>query len=110
MTQADELYDHAPCGLATMTDDGRIVRVNATFAAWTGLAVDRLAGTRLTDLLEPGARIFYETRFLPVLHLQGEVREVALSLRTAHDAALPVLVNAVVDRTGPAPLVHVAVF
>jgi len=110
MTQADELYDHAPCGLATMTEDGRIVRVNATFAAWTGLAVDRLAGTRLTDLLEPGARIFYETRFLPVLHLQGEVREVALSLRTAHDAALPVLVNAVVDRTGPAPLVHVAVF
>jgi diguanylate cyclase (GGDEF)-like protein len=107
---ADALYDRAPCGLVTLTEGGRILRVNATFAAWTGRPADELVGAALTDLLEPGARIFYETRFLPVLHLQGEVREIALSLRTTHDDALPVLVNAVVDETEAGPLIHVAVF
>ncbi|MDR6970187.1 diguanylate cyclase [Leifsonia shinshuensis] len=106
----DELYDRAPCGLLTLTEAGRIVRVNATFSAWTGITPEQLTGTPLSDLLEPGARIFYETRFVPILHLEGEVREVALAFRTTRDAALPVLVNAAVDRGGATPLVHVAVF
>lgn len=115
MTSADttgpaELYDRVPCGLVTLNGSGRIVRVNATFSAWTRLAADDLADAPFTGLLEPGARIFYETRFLPVLHLQGEVREVALSLRTAGGPVLPVLVNAILDEDGGSPLVHIAVF
>jgi diguanylate cyclase (GGDEF)-like protein/PAS domain S-box-containing protein len=105
-----DLYDRVPCGLLTMTEDGRIARVNATFSAWTGLPADQLGGAAFTDLLEPGARIFYETRLLPVLLLQGEVREIALSFRTAGDRVLPVLINASVDDTEGARLIHLAVF
>ncbi|WP_285117227.1 diguanylate cyclase [Leifsonia sp. fls2-241-R2A-40a] len=115
MTRADaispaDLYDRVPCGLVTVTANGRIIRANETFRAWTGLGGDRLLGMPLTDLLEPGARIFHETRFLPILQLKGEVREVALSIRTSQDAGLPVLVNAVVDAAGDEPLTHIAVF
>lgn len=105
-----ELYDRVPCGLVTVTEDGRIQLANATFSAWTGLSSDRLIGMPFTDLLEPAARLFYETRFLPVLQLQGDVSEIALSLRTADGSDLPVLLNAALDRATETPLVHFAVF
>lgn len=104
-----ELYDQAPCGLLTITPHSRIVRVNATFSDWTGVPAEDLIDSPLTDLLEPGARIFYDTRLLPVVLLQGELREVALSFHTANDQILPALVNARVDET-TGRLIHLAVF
>ena len=107
---AGELYDRAPCGLLVLAGDGTIVRVNAALLDRTGYAVDDVIGRPFSELLEPGARIFYETRFLPVLHLQGEIREVALAFRLANGGALPTLVNATA-RTGSDPArVDVAVF
>lgn len=104
-----DLYDRVPCGLLTVTDDGLIAQVNATFASWVGVNVSALIETPVTELLEPAAQIFYETRLLPAI-LEGEVREIAMSFRTTDHTTLPVLVNARADNMHGTPLIHFAVF
>ena len=95
-----ELYTNAPCGLLTSTPDGTITEANAALAALTGLAREQLIGAQFAALLEPGSRMFYETRHLPVLRLTGEVREVAVTLRRADGSTLPVLLNSTLGDTG----------
>ena len=116
MTGADpesyqELYEHAPCGFLSMTLGGVVVRVNETLLEWTGYSGAELVGRSITSLLAPGSRLFYETRFVPVLRLEGEAREVALELRRADGSALHVLTNAkVATPNGADPIVRIAVF
>ena len=50
------------------------------------------------DLLNVGGRIFHETHFAPLLHMQGFVSEISLDLVTKSGALLPVLVNSVQKR------------
>ena len=89
-----DLYDNAPCGYLSLQPDGRIVKVNRTFAVWTGFAVDALIGKRLRDLLNVAGSIFYETHFAPLLRMQGFFHEVALDVVAADGQVLPVLANA----------------
>jgi PAS domain S-box-containing protein len=108
-----ELYDDAPCGYLTTTDDGTVVRVNGTFLRWTGLRRQDLVGVRrFSDLLTSGGRIYHETHYAPLLLMQGEVREVALEVVCADGSTLPVLVSSVRrsgGREGP-DLVRMTVF
>jgi len=85
-----DLYDNAPCGYLSALPDGRIVRANATLAAWTGYAPEQLTALRFHDLLTVGTRILYETSFAPLLTLQGFANEISLDLRTATGGALAV--------------------
>jgi sigma-B regulation protein RsbU (phosphoserine phosphatase) len=95
----EELYDNAPCAYLSTLPDGTIVKVNATFLAWTGFDREALIGIRrLQDLLAPGDRIFYETHYAPLLRMQGQVREIAVELVCRSGARLPALVNAVLKR------------
>jgi PAS domain S-box-containing protein len=92
---AEDLYEHAPCGYLSMLPDGTVGRVNATFLSWTGYSRDVLVGQRrFIDLLNVGGRIFYETHLQPLLRMQGFVREIAFELVCASGGRLPVLVNA----------------
>lgn len=107
------LYDKAPCGYLSTAPDGTIVKVNDTFQTWTGYAAEDLVGRRrLVDLLAPGGKIYHETHVSPMLHALGEVKEIALEVVRADGARMPVLVNAVLDRTatGEPRAVRVALF
>lgn len=96
---AEDLFEDAPCGYLTTRPDGTILRVNRTFEAWTGLSRERLlAGTRLQDLLSPGARIYHETHYAPLLQMQGSVREIAVEIVRADGSRLPALLNSVLQR------------
>ncbi|MEP7738726.1 SpoIIE family protein phosphatase [Nocardioides sp. 31GB23] len=110
--EADELYDHAPCGYLTTDADGRILRANATLARWLGRTTDELSSMTFVELLTPGGRIYHETHFAPSLRMHGEVREIAVELRRSDTARLPVLVNATLDRHGDGSVraVRIAVF
>ena len=88
-----ELFNHAPCGLLSSTPDGIVTVVNDTFLQWTGHSRASVLGAPFEQLLTVGSRLFYETRYLPILRLAGEVREAVLTLRCASGASLPVLVN-----------------
>ena len=101
------LWHSAPCGHVVTDAAGLIVDVNTTLLEWTGYDRDALVGHQLADLLEPGSRFFYETRQVPILRLNGEVREVSLSLRRPDGTAFPVLLNAVIAEDG---VVQVSVF
>ncbi|HEY6962964.1 MAG TPA: ATP-binding protein [Gaiellaceae bacterium] len=96
---AEELYESAPVGYVSSLVDGRIVRVNETLLAWTGHARDDLVdGKRLHDLLAPGARIYYETHYAPLLQLQGSVGAIAVEIVRADGSRLPVLMTSTLVR------------
>jgi phosphoserine phosphatase RsbU/P len=90
----DDLYENAPCGYLSLRPDGRIVKVNRTFAVWTGFPVEALLLKRFRDLLNVAGSIFYETHFAPLLRMQGFFHEVALDVVMADGQVLPVLANA----------------
>jgi len=101
-------FGHAPCGLVATTLDGVIVEANDTFLTWTGFRYDEVVGRSLTSLLDPGGRIFFETRHTQIMHLQGIVEEVALTFVCADGSVVPALVNGVRDDT--VQLLRFAVF
>jgi diguanylate cyclase (GGDEF)-like protein/PAS domain S-box-containing protein len=108
----EDLYEHAPCGLLSTTLDGAIVRVNDTLLSWTGHRRADLIGRAFVSCFQPGSQLLFETRYRSVLHLRGEAKEVALSLRTADGDPLPVLINGVVvaDEDGRPRAIRAAVF
>lgn len=95
-----------------MLPDGRVLKANRTFLTWLGHSHDVVTGRQFTDLLGAGSRIFHETHVQPLLLVQGHVKEIALDLVRADGSVLPVLVNAVLDRTdtGTPGTTRVAVF
>lgn len=99
-SEFEALWHSAPCGHLVTDAAGLISGVNATLLEWTGYGSDALLGTQFADLLDPGSRFFYETRQVPVLRLEGEVREVSLSLRLPDGSAFPVLLNAALGGDG----------
>jgi PAS domain S-box-containing protein len=110
---AEELYEHALTGYISSLVDGQIMRVNETLLAWTGYAREDLVGVkRLHDLLAPGARIYYETHYAPLLQMQGSVREIAIEIVRADGTRLPVLMNSTLlrDESGAARLVRSTLF
>ena len=107
-----DLYENAPMGYLSTLPDGRIVKVNRTFCAWTGRSPDELIGTRFQDLLSVGGRVFHETHLAPLLRMQGAVREIALDVMRVDGSLLPCLLNAVElrDESGAPILVRATLF
>lgn len=102
MTTSEEfkdLFENAPCGYLTMAPDGRITRVNQTLCAWTGYACDDFAGKRVHQFLNMAGRIYYETHISPLLRMQGFFNEFALDFETSAGERLPVIANAVEQRS-----------
>jgi len=110
---ADDLYDHAPCGYLSALPDGTLVKVNTTFLRWTGLRREDLVGRRrFQELLSPGGQIYHETHYAPMLRMQGSVREIAVDIVRADGSRMPALVNSTLkqDADGNPLLVRTTVF
>ncbi|MFC8228111.1 PP2C family protein-serine/threonine phosphatase [Streptomyces sp. NPDC057287] len=96
---AEDLYENAPCGYLSTLMDGRIAKVNGTLLRWLGHRREELVGhKRFSDLLTIGGKLYHETHFSPLLHMQGEVSGIALELRTADGSRLPVMVTSTVKQ------------
>ena len=96
---AQQILDTAPCGFISMRPDGTFTAVNATFASWTGHARDALlAGMRFQDLLTAPDREIYDTRFVPLLHAQGSVRDLVFQLEQGGGPPRQILVSASLSR------------
>lgn len=108
MTEPDDFFDNAPCGLLCAAPDRRITAINAVLARWLGLPTHELIGTRFTELFSGGSRIHYETHFGPLLQVNGAVAEMAVDLVTATGSRLPVLITANVA-DGADPMIRMAV-
>ena len=109
----DDYYEHAPCGYLSLLPDGRILRVNQTFLDWTANSREALlSGGRFADLLTVGGRIYYETHCVPLLMVEGSVREIAVDLLCADGHTLPVLFGAEARLTadGAEPVIRATIF
>ena len=108
-----ELFENAPCGYVATRGDGTILQVNQTFVAMTGHAREwLLAGRRFAELLTIPGRIYHDTHFGPLLHMQGFIKEVAFDVLRQDQHRLPVLVNAVnrAAQPGGVPLTLMTIF
>lgn len=95
-TSEDRVWlDIAPCGLVQTREDGTFLKVNRTFCAWVDREQAELVGRRrFQDLLTPGGRIFHQTHWNPLLHMQGSVSEVKLDLVHPNGSTIPMVLNA----------------
>jgi len=93
------LFDQAPCGYLTTSDDGSITRANDTFLDWAGYRRADLLGTALTRLLPVGDRILFTTHCLPQLLAVGAVSEVVVEVVAADRSRRACLLTA--TRTPP---------
>jgi len=90
-----DLYEHAPCAYLSTRPDGTIVRGNATFFDWIGVAPEEIVGQRrFQSLLTIGSKIYYETHYSPLLQMRGTVNEIALEIRRSDDSVRPVVASA----------------
>ena len=95
----DDLYEHAPCGYCSCLPDGTLVKLNQTLLGWLGYRREELVARQsLQQLLTIGGRLHYEMHGVPLLLLQGHVREMSYSLRGKDGRTIPVLLNAVLLR------------
>jgi sigma-B regulation protein RsbU (phosphoserine phosphatase) len=110
---AEELYEQAPCGYLSTLMDGTIAKVNATLLDWLGLDRSQVVGRiRFADLLTVGGKLYHETHYAPLLQMNGEVGGIALELKAAGEARLPVLVTSKVKTSddGEPMLIRTTVF
>ena len=109
---AEELFEDAPCGYLTCGIDGTILRVNRTLEQWTGFERSTLLGKRFRDLLTAPGRIYHETHYVPLLQMQGAVREIALDIVRADGTRLPALINSVQgrDEAGRPRIIRTTIF
>lgn len=107
--ELEDLYEHAPCGYLSLALGGQILRVNATFQAWSGYSKQDLLGRSFQGLLDFAGKIYYETHFAPLLRMQGFFNEVAFELVASDGSLIPVLVNAVEKRDPDGAPSHVRV-
>lgn len=88
-------FNGVPCGLLSSASNGTVLAVNDTFLSWTGYERAALTGTRHFDeLLTLPSRMYFETHYWPLLHIQGFVHEVALDVRRRDGSVMPTLVSA----------------
>ncbi|MFC8228967.1 PP2C family protein-serine/threonine phosphatase [Streptomyces sp. NPDC057287] len=91
---AEELYEAAPCGYLSTLMDGTIAKANARLLGWLGLDRESVVGRkRFADLLTVGGKLYHETHFAPLLRMQGELHGIALEIKAADGARLPVLIS-----------------
>jgi sigma-B regulation protein RsbU (phosphoserine phosphatase) len=95
----EDLFQNAPCGYLVLSSDGHIAKVNQTLCTWTGYSHSHFAGKRLHQFLNMAGRIYYETHIAPLLRMQGFFNEFALDFVTERGERLPVIANAVEQRT-----------
>lgn len=108
---AEALYENAPCGLIVTDVDGTIRHVNATFCGWIGYEREELVRLcRLQDLMTVGGRIFHQTHWSPLLHLQGSLTEVKLDIVHRDGRTVPLLINAVRRGSGEQACHEIALF
>lgn len=91
---SSDLYEQAPCGYVITEPGGLIAKANSTFLDWTGYCRNDLIGKkRFQDLLSPSGKVFHDTHFGPLLHMQGYANELAFDIVCANGQRLSAILN-----------------
>lgn len=93
-----ELLEDAPCGVAVSDPEGRILYLNTTLKRWTGhenWTPDASEFQSMSGLFAGAGGIFYDAQVLPMIQLQGFVREIACDLLCNDTDTIPVLLSGI---------------
>jgi sigma-B regulation protein RsbU (phosphoserine phosphatase) len=91
---SENFFQHPLCGFISTDAEGIIQNCNNTFLKWLTVSKEEVLGTRFSDLLSIGSKIYYETHLWPLLRMQGFFDEVAVDLQTKSGEKEQVLLNA----------------
>ncbi|GAA2328110.1 SpoIIE family protein phosphatase [Streptomyces caniferus] len=109
----EDLYESAPCGYLSTLLDGTIAKINTTLLTWLGRSREEVVGRlRFADLLTVGGKLYHETHFAPLLHMQGHISGIALEIKASDGNRIPVLVTSTVKSSsdGQPLLIRTTVF
>ena len=90
----DEQLNFAPCGYLTMDRNGNICEMNNTLRNMLGQPDSMWVGQHIHSLLTTSSRIYFQTYFLPLLDINGDVNEIYLTLKS-NMGKIPILMNAI---------------
>lgn len=90
---ARRIISLAPCAVIVTDRNARITYCNPRFAAWCEQEQTEIVGQRLSDLMDVAGRIYCDTHLLPMLYIQGYVREIQCHLKRPGGGTMPVLLN-----------------
>lgn len=94
LEEAVSLYEEAPCGYASLTVDGIVLRTNRTLADWIGCSGSAaLEGRVFQTLLTAPSRLLYGTYYSALLQMQGSVGDLALELSRVDKPPLAVMIS-----------------
>ncbi|WP_198134684.1 EAL domain-containing protein [Psychromonas ingrahamii] len=85
----------APCGLFIFDNSLKIMTANQTLATMLDLTLPDLVGKNLDVLLTSSNRLLFHLQVMTVLHVQGHIEEISMSLAGAKGIDIPVIFNAV---------------
>jgi len=83
----------APCGYLIIDQNGTIIEMNVTLKNMLGER-EEVGSNHIHALLTTPSRIYFQTYFLPLLDIKGQVNEIYLTLRS-QKGKIPVLMNAI---------------
>lgn len=111
LINSDELYHTAPCGYFSLSTKGEIIKINHTLLHWLGFSEQELLGTKFAALLPKGGQMHFEMFFLPMVKVDGGVKELSYELLKKDGNSLSTLLNAntIRDKNGDIKAVNVVV-
>lgn len=89
-----DITNAAPCCIFSFNDEGLIMQVNDTLCELLGLGRQEVYRQKVNKIFTLSTLIFYQTHFFPLLKMQQCVDELYITLKTAGNEEVPVLLSA----------------
>lgn len=108
----EEFFDAALCGFIITDNEGIVVRTNRKVAKWLNINSESVIGTKVTNMLTVGSKIFFETHLWPMLRMQGHFDEIAVELKDTGSGKFPALMNGYLgkEKDGKTKFIHFTLF
>lgn len=111
--ESDVFFNHSPSGYFSTDGNGIINKINGTLLVWPGYEKEDIIGkVTWQSLLSVGGKIYFETHYSPLLHMQGFVQEISFEMVKKDKTRLPVLINTkqIKDENGKVQINYSTVF
>lgn len=112
LMDANTLYENAPCGYVSFTNDGQIFKINKTLLSWLQLTLEEACSLKFAELISKGGNIHFEMFFRPMINVYESVKELRYELLKKDGSTFAVLIsaNAIKHEDGAIMAINAAVY
>jgi PAS domain S-box-containing protein len=99
--ELNDIYNLSPCGIHSLDNKGRIIKINDTELGWLGYSRAELTGKSFRQFLCPKSQLIFDTSF-PEFIEKGKIENLELELlgRNGLKKAISVSASAICDDKG----------